>query len=509
MSQGRRYRRWRLIGNPDQSFQMLSCQIDCDRNKSGFAEFVFMRPSLLGTCAAGHPRLFVAGEIDGYRMMLLNQNDKGGNSELLASHGMEFGGSGRMLGRLRYQLLFGTIAAAILPPVIYHFGRISALIQSHATINTALGCFAALLLALIAFRRVISLPGLTVIGHVLPATSAGYGIIFSLFLMLRLTYTGITFLLGYLFTVGFLILVSLSLRSVTGQRFYLVPSPMVEKLAGLGTFEWITLQEPVMPDDRRAIFIADLRADLGPEWEMFIADAAVTGHPVYHVKQIAESLTGRVEIEHLSENSFGSLVPNLSYRKLKRFIDLVASLIALPLLFLPGLAVALWIKLDSSGPVFFRQERRGYRGEVFRVVKFRTMADSAKSKADERELAITQAQDHRITRVGAFLRRTRIDEIPQIWNVILGQMSWIGPRPEALVLSDWYMDELPFYHYRHIVRPGITGWAQVNQGHVADLASVFEKLHYDFYYIKNFSAWLDLLILSRTIVTVLTGRGAR
>ena len=122
---------------------------------------------------------------------------------------------------------------------------------------------------------------------------------------------------------------------------------------------------------------------------------------------------------------------------------------------------------------------------------------------------LTVEDDERITRVGKFLRRTRLDEIPQVINILRGEMSFIGPRPEALPLSDWYEQELPFYSYRHIVRPGLTGWAQVNQGHVAELEEVSHKLQYDFYYIKNFSAWLDIVIVLRTIRIVLFGFGWR
>jgi lipopolysaccharide/colanic/teichoic acid biosynthesis glycosyltransferase len=132
--------------------------------------------------------------------------------------------------------------------------------------------------------------------------------------------------------------------------------------------------------------------------------------------------------------------------------------------------------------------------------------------ADEmgaKERAMTGSADARITRVGAFLRRSRVDELPQMLNILRGEMSWIGPRPEAIPLSTWYEAELPFYHYRHIVRPGITGWAQVSQGHVTDLPDVLEKLHYDFYYIKNFSPWLDAIIFLKTLSIVVTGKGAR
>jgi lipopolysaccharide/colanic/teichoic acid biosynthesis glycosyltransferase len=127
----------------------------------------------------------------------------------------------------------------------------------------------------------------------------------------------------------------------------------------------------------------------------------------------------------------------------------------------------------------------------------------------DHDAAMTSDGDTRITRVGAFLRRTRFDELPQIWNILRGEMSWIGPRPEVDVLSRWYKTEVPFYAYRHVVKPGLSGWAAVNQGHVADIEEIRLKLQYDFYYIKYFSLWLDVLILFRTIKTVFTGFGHR
>jgi lipopolysaccharide/colanic/teichoic acid biosynthesis glycosyltransferase len=221
-----------------------------------------------------------------------------------------------------------------------------------------------------------------------------------------------------------------------------------------------------------------------------------------------ESLTGRVAIEHLSENTLGSLIPGIVFAKFKRAGDLVTALIALPLL-TPLLAVvALLIRFDSPGPIFFHQQRMGYRGVPFTMFKFRSMRH-APAEADDRYAAMTRNDDDRVTKLGRLLRQYRIDELPQVLNVIRGEMSWIGPRPEAVPLSLWYESELPFYRYRHIVRPGITGWAQVKQGHVANVDEVLWKLHYDFYYIKNFSFWLDLLIIARTIRTVLSGFGAR
>jgi lipopolysaccharide/colanic/teichoic acid biosynthesis glycosyltransferase len=177
--------------------------------------------------------------------------------------------------------------------------------------------------------------------------------------------------------------------------------------------------------------------------------------------------------------------------------------IVLPLMVL----VAIAIRSESPGPVLFRQKRVGHAGRPILVYKFRTMRDVA--AADERSAAMTRSDDDRITAVGRVLRKLRLDELPQIFNILKWEMSWIGPRPEAEVLSIWYTGEIPFYRYRHVVKPGISGWAQVNQGHVAQVDEVHRKLQYDFYYIKYFSPWLDVLILFRTIKTMLTGFGWR
>jgi lipopolysaccharide/colanic/teichoic acid biosynthesis glycosyltransferase len=199
----------------------------------------------------------------------------------------------------------------------------------------------------------------------------------------------------------------------------------------------------------------------------------------------------------------------MAYLKLKFVLDWLLALLVLPLFLVVGLIVGALIFLGSGGPVFFRQERVGFRGQIFRVYKFRTMRSGAAQHGDARELAMTRAGDARITRFGALLRRYRIDELPQILNILKGEMSWIGPRPEAKALSEWYEAELPYYHYRHAVRPGISGWAQVNQGHVALPQDVHTKLHYDFFYIKYLSPWLDMLIVFRTLHTIFFGFGAK
>lgn len=171
--------------------------------------------------------------------------------------------------------------------------------------------------------------------------------------------------------------------------------------------------------------MADLNTDLPPEWEKLLAHAALEGLPVYHWKQVAESLSGMVDIEHLSENNLGSLLPSSVYRRFKHVIDVVAAIAVLPIA-LPIIGIAaLAIRLTDGGPVIFSQQRMGFRARQFKVLKLRTMRLAVVDGS-----AFTEANDSRILRVGHFLRRYRIDELPQIFNILRGEMSWIGPRPE-------------------------------------------------------------------------------
>lgn len=261
--------------------------------------------------------------------------------------------------------------------------------------------------------------------------------------------------------------------------------------------------------------VVDMRCALAPEWERFVARAALNGLQVVDVAQFNELTRGRADIEDHSGRAFVAALPALVYPQVKRALDLAGvALLCVPVLLVVG-ACAVAIKLDSRGPVFFRQERAGYRGRTFRVWKLRSMehrvAPTGQAAASSSAFgpAFTRADDPRVTGVGRMLRQYRLDELPQIFNVLTGEMSWIGPRPEALELAQWYEREIPFYVYRHVVRPGITGWAQVLQGNVAEIDAARVKLEYDFFYIKHLSFWLDIVIVVKTIRTVLTGFGAR
>ena len=408
--------------------------------------------------------------------------------------------------------LLAVAASAYLVPLLAPlllFGKLARELPS--THNSQIASVLAAVVALLAFRRVTAYPGARAFSYIVPAFSTTFGIAAAVLLLLRVPYSGPMLLTGYVASGGISFLLGLLEGRSAPRRLYYVPTggPAPDEAEDEGEVEWVRLDAPVVPQDARASIVADLRSPHPPEWERMLAEAAIRGVPVYHMKQVRESLAGRVEIEHLSENSFGSLLPALAYRGIKRTIDLTASVLLLPVLLVPMGLIALSVKLTSSGPVLFSQRRMGYRGETFRMVKFRTMVERATDAHDERRTDITVDGDDRITSVGRFLRRSRLDELPQIFNILRGEMSWIGPRPEAVRLSTWYETEIPFYRYRHIVRPGITGWAQVNQGHVAELDDVNVKLHYDFYYIKFFSFWLDVLIGLRTVGVMLKGFGAR
>ncbi|CAA9500463.1 MAG: UDP-N-acetylgalactosamine-undecaprenyl-phosphate N-acetylgalactosaminephosphotransferase [uncultured Sphingomonas sp.] len=351
-------------------------------------------------------------------------------------------------------------------------------------------------------------PGIRRSYVILPSALTGHGLTLVWFTMTRLPYDRLALTLGFLFHVVWLYLLYVYAERRVRRRIAVVPYGETAALTAIEEVDWLTLSRPQLHDARRCdAIVADFSADLPDEWEAFLADAALAGRIVYQVKQLSESLSGRVELEHLSENSFGSLLPARGYFYLKAAGDFLFAVAILPFV-LPLMAgIALAIRADSPGTILFRQKRVGHAGKLITVYKFRTMREVTVENA--RVAAMTSDDDDRITRVGGTLRMLRLDELPQILNILKWEMSWIGPRPEAEVLSIWYTSEIPFYRYRHVVKPGISGWAQVNQGHVAQVDEVHRKLQYDFYYIKYFSPWLDLLILLRTIKTMLNGFGAR
>jgi lipopolysaccharide/colanic/teichoic acid biosynthesis glycosyltransferase len=417
-------------------------------------------------------------------------------------------GNGSILVRKRFQFAGALLIGAMLP----WFARGPLLpgeMFEAASLNTLVGNVVAVVLAFWTRLSIETYPGIRRSSVILPAALTGHGVSVVWFVLTRFPYDRIGLAAGFLLHIAWLYLLYIYAERRLRRRIAVVPFGGAEELSHIPGVDWHILKRPQLHDTRAChAIVADFSAELPDEWEAFLADAALAGRIVYQVKQLSESLTGRVELEHLSENSFGSLLPARGYFYLKGLADFVVALVLLPLA-LPVMAVvAVAILIDSGGPVFFRQKRVGHAGKPIFVYKFRTMRDGLEL-ADQRSAAMTKDDDERITRVGRLLRKLRIDELPQIINILKWEMSWIGPRPEAEVLSVWYTSEIPFYRYRHVVKPGISGWAQVNQGHVAEVDQVHRKLQYDFYYIKYFSPWLDVLILFRTIKTMLNGHGAR
>jgi sugar transferase (PEP-CTERM system associated) len=222
-----------------------------------------------------------------------------------------------------------------------------------------------------------------------------------------------------------------------------------------------------------------------------------------------EKMTGRIEVDNLYPSWLiyaEGFRFSAGFMLLRRMLSVSISLIAL-LLLLPVIPfVVLAIKLDSRGPVIYKQKRVGRNNVPFYVYKFRTMRQDAEAKTGP---TWAGQDDPRITRVGRFLRASRLDEIPQLWCVLRGDMAFVGPRPERPEFVDWLTKEIPYYPVRHVVRPGITGWAQIRYKYGNTVEDAKQKLQYDLFYIKNVSLGLDILIMFQTIKTIILARGAQ
>jgi exopolysaccharide biosynthesis polyprenyl glycosylphosphotransferase len=271
----------------------------------------------------------------------------------------------------------------------------------------------------------------------------------------------------------------------------------------LGTFDRLTeIVERVRPS-RIIVALADRRGRLPL---LSLLESRIRGVVVEDALEFYEHLTGKMAIEVLTP---GTLILSKGFRHegvcqmLARFVSVLVAVLALVLLSPLLVLIAIAIKLDSRGPVFFTQERAGRGGKPFSLLKFRTMRPS-----EERRSEWVQDNEDRITRVGAVLRRFRIDEIPQMINVLRGEMNLIGPRPHPMSNQKVFMEHIAYYGLRSLVRPGVTGWAQVRYGYANNLEQETEKMRYDLYYIKNHTLWLDLKILAATVVIMLAGYGA-
>jgi sugar transferase (PEP-CTERM system associated) len=263
--------------------------------------------------------------------------------------------------------------------------------------------------------------------------------------------------------------------------------------------------EPKPRIDRVIVAMENRRGSM-PVRELL--DLRLRGVVIEDASFLMERLLGRLPLDGLNPSALiftHGFNVKASQQIVRRIVSILVSftglMICLP--FIPFIMLA--VRLSSPGPIFFKQTRVGLRGREFSVIKFRTMSQDA--EIDGAKWATKD--DPRVTRLGKFMRKTRIDEIPQLWNVLRGEMGFVGPRPERPEFVKWLDTEIPFYELRHIIRPGITGWAQVRYRYGSSLEETKRKLEYDLYYVKHLSIGLDLLIMFETIKTIILRRGAQ
>jgi len=271
----------------------------------------------------------------------------------------------------------------------------------------------------------------------------------------------------------------------------MIPSTELRRLVN----EYHVQRVVVAMGERRGRLPVDMLLDLKEE-----------GVNIQEGSELYENITGKVYLDSLRPSMllFSPAFEVSTFSLLgQRIMAIVVSLALLAVTLPIVLLVAVAIKLDSRGPVVFRQQRVGLRGRLFTLYKFRTMYEGSDGVRPATE------KDERFTRFGSWLRSTRLDELPQLWNILKGDMQLVGPRPFVPEQEQELLEAIPFYKLRWSVRPGVTGWAQINRGYCETLADNSDKLAYDLFYIKHFSLGLDLLIIFKTVKTLLLGRGAR
>lgn len=276
-----------------------------------------------------------------------------------------------------------------------------------------------------------------------------------------------------------------------------------QELLALNTIDARPISILLLNEKRYDAIVADF-ATITPEWQRFLTKCALQRIPIYNANQVFESITGRVRIRNMSENNIGSLLPSPFYERIKISLDWMLVITTIPIWLPIIILTAILVKLESPGPAFYTQTRIGQGNKPFTIYKIRSMRFDR--TAPER---FAGENDPRITKIGRIIRKLRIHELPQFWNILKGDMSLIGPRPEQPSFVEEFDKKIPFYSYRHVVKPGITGWAQVRQGYTSNSDETQIKIEYDFYYIKNCSLSFDFYIVILTIRTMLTGFGAR
>lgn len=395
-------------------------------------------------------------------------------------------------------LSFGVIM--VLTIMVMADGSLDALPKTITTSAVLIsGGFIAAVLAVAAFSR-ISIWNVS--SQIFPVWFSLTLIVGVIIMAFRLDYS-IVFL-AVIWPMGLILLM------VMGRVLSRQPNLVIGILAGVDPAqvsgrEVITLDATSPTPDKLDLVIATSNGMKDPVNAPMLSQLAGRNIPVLPEQTYLEQQTGRVDHHNVDAAELMQLRPYRRYMALKRISDIIMATLGLVLFAPVMIIVAVMIKVESSGPIVFVQRRVGEGGREFMMYKFRSMVQDAEKSGAK----FATATDARITRLGRVIRKLRIDELPQLINVLTGSMSMIGPRPEQKAFVEELEKEIPLYPIRHAVRPGITGWAQVMQGYADDVSSTDVKLSYDLFYIKNLSLMMDMVIFFKTIKTIITGFGAR
>lgn len=372
-------------------------------------------------------------------------------------------------------------------------------------LNVIYGSGLSYLVSSIFMHKLGQFPGSRPLSYLIPVVTLSTLTIIAIIIFLRLEYS------RSLLVASFFIVLSISyiefrlFQSRIKGNYAVIPFGFYKELIECSDTKFTVLPSPGFGTRAYTGLIVDNGADIPAHWQQFIAETLSKDIPVLNSITAYESITGKSPLDHHGEISYGELKPAPLYLASKRILESTLIILSAPLTIPLILFVAAAVKLESKGPAFFVQRRVGKGGKEFSMYKIRSMC--LDSEANGAQFA--GEDDPRITRIGRFIRKMRIDEIPQFLNILKGDMALIGPRPEQASFVKEFEQSIPLYSYRHVVRPGITGWAQVTHGYAADEDETREKLSHDFYYVKNLNLWLDLDIVFKTIKTMLTGFGAR
>ena len=401
-------------------------------------------------------------------------------------------------------ILLGTLAVFILIAIST---KISTTLHFSAPqfTNVVIGALISYVTSSLILHNLGRFPGNRPLAYLLPVVSVSLLFVSAVIIFTRMDYSR-SVLFAAIFIVPAVTYCEFKIRQgLQKGRYAVIPFGFYENLIALNSSKFVVLESPVLDRDDFIGIVVDSNEALPAEWQQFIAEQLSQDMPVMDSVTAYESVTGKSPLDHYGELASHELLPSQAYLTAKRLIESCIILATAPITVPFVLTVAIAVKIESKGPAFFVQRRVGKGGREFSMYKIRSMRTDSEINGAQ----FAGEDDPRITRIGKFIRKMRIDELPQFINILKGDMALIGPRPEQAAFVKEFEKVIPLYSFRHIVRPGITGWAQVTHGYAADEDETREKLAHDFYYVKNLSLWLDLDIVFKTVKTMLTGFGAR